>query len=1529
MDQALSELRLANPSLLRRSKGRLYIRRRNCQSSTHHFQRQHHYDNRLGGNDESAIINKKDDCIIDTVNDDSTVTTWTDSTLRSEQIRPVASAYRALTSIESKVHEYRPPSFSHSDSFTFKSLLSNVSDSRSAGTEGRDDTQISIPTLKSDYGSASVDGDDDDESATFDRYAVPDDDDDDNKGAGEDSFFPVTSFARDYGCCGDLCEKIGFQTSRPPTPFKTELPQYISDSSRSIIPMRGRNERNQNHVSGNWDDEVVPMESQGAKSYIDLVNGRGRNIFLGMLIECIEQASIPVFSAVADKSGPNSEVEYIMSTTSIVLREILGVNLSITSRNVRLTKALDSRKGKAAIHDKEVDESTFHEKKRAASEDPSYFNVDLETRQSRLSKALHRGKGDSTRDSSMSCDYDSGTQNHHLTSRVSVIKHRIARVTRILKSRHYFDEEERTQHERKLSYFRLALTAFLFRFLSRKQIHLAYINGPVVLFNNSTKNLSSPFIDLLLLLTRIFHKYGWYDVNSFERGKLAVEVCSTDTDLLVDVERDVEIDEFSTYIPPVFIQEFVKKVDDLTDLTAEYISAHSILSNDCDGDDDGLMEELINLQRIEQELKGDILTASQFYLETARNSIGNPSQTFLENPLGVESMGSVIAMDEVCPIEGSNSSDDSSDYEQDDSCTTETDSAFDVEEAKKAVLDAVKRIQGKLSPSDHILTEGLPKLQQKMMSDLMLLSRTSRKHSTRNMVSQDSTYCIEVEPETVVSSISFRSLDYPTEGNDDSDISPKGSLSFQELGIDDGYPRLLNFSSASSDSFEGSFIMGLTPSLMDDDSVDDSYIPVPQAANKDGCMAGDRQSASVWNSNPRHAKQCSWSDSDDLQIRKKERKTVWCTLLDGHPKRESEKKNKKNPRCYPKTLNSASFSAFEQFDGQDQVLWRAKLQDAAHLYPVVDVERKLAIEKAFKVSLEISRGKRAGVLQNMYPDENIRKSDGKGETDQSSTLGDRGKVSILDDEGNCSAPFSELSIGRISQDFSGLEFTRGRLWNETRYTDMHHRDSPTDDTGPDPPIKYESDLEAQSELPSFQVIRSMDSSMTEFFDQKKSNPRQLSFEDIDSPVWSLSPIINSFSSESGGISDPDWSLSPEITPRQTRADIEIHKATRESKPWSDYNSSETKRHFTFASSYQSVLQCAGNKARKPSPRSGHGLGDGEQKKTGLQSKLSKYWQQLLNAHANSGSQSGSQRDSRDDSDENMSNNRSVTTKRDARIYEYSIAESKKNDEGMKDEFGDVLLVDPSGHYSNRDFALKEHSLACVNKNEKATNSSILRLSALDCSNGAITRFQSNGEHGLSQPLGKCEVYDPFEAATKIPEAFSGTIMMHVNDPSNSPQRGWSYIDEKTSMAPEEGGGGIEAFILPINSTMNQTERTRTNALSDISGSTEAIYSDSQSTQWSASVTSSSGGIEVSEDTSMSTSFPISAVNVVVHEPSDDERHPLQVRSEVKTSPIPESGLLGTIKDLFFFDWTSRRLNPDRARDDIRKMEERLRGVTHY
>lgn len=1447
----------------------------------------------------------KEDAVNDAVDDSSTVTTWSNTcTIRSDD-RHILPRNHSLESIDNnRIQEYRPPSYSHSDSFTFISLMSRASDIGRLAIEEKDDPVSSF----SDRPPSETRSDD--EVSIYDKYAIADrdndeDDDDENDFSGVDKFWSVASFTRDMACYGDLCEPI-----RSPSLFKNRKLHYIEDSSRSIIPMGGADLWDDNQNLEKCDDEDVPVGVPGASSYINLVNGRGENLFLGMLIECVEDTTIPGFSEAALTAYPNGRKDCIMSTTSIVLRDTLGVNMSVETRTARLTKALESRKGKSPILDKDLEDSHSSDTGPVTpTNDAVLFNVTTKTRQSRLSKALHRGRGNNDKEFSTNNDDDIRSSNDRMASRANVMKHRIARVTKILRSRRYVSEEERARNEGQLALFRLALTMFLFRFMSKTHKHLTYLYGPLVAFDTSAKTSFNLLMDVVWLLMQYFNRDRIQDNDSVEISELEIEDTSTDLDSgLVELEKVWEIDEFPAYIPPPFVQEFVKEVDELTDLTADYINAHSSIPiNDKISDDDGMEEELFNLKWIEEELRRDILAArldiDELFSSEQLYKVRPETNLAVDSDRAESGTATHSLYQNVFAIKSNTNNDD------DDRSSTETESTFDVQETRRAVLETVERIQAQLPPTHH-LTESLPMMQRKLMNDLMLLSGASTKQSSTSNPSEENCYSIVVGPETALSSMTFGASYVSIDSDDNFVASLKEGVSMQELGIEHEYPSLvMNLSSASGDLFEGSIIMGLIPSLIDDSSDDYSTASITKESTHDDCLDWAPQSDSEWGFH----NQYFFDDPRVIHVRKAERKTVLNTLLEGHPKREFEKNIREKCRIYPSTLQSSTLTAFQHFDSPDQVLWRTRVQDEKHMYPVVEPERKQAIESAFQRSLDISRGERIRFLVNENPDEIIYKTEERVNMDHFRANGGTGDDSVPKADGTCTGSSSEVKIERVSRDFVQHEFERVEVWHDMEYVDTNYRDPPVRNFRADPSYIHESDLEPPSKIPSFQGNRSMKSSMTELVPQIQGETHLSLNQEPGTPVWSLSPVINTFSTESDKISDSNWSLSPELTPRETRALLEMYGSGHEWNSASDIDKTEAKQPSTSSSTHQTVLRCVSNRPENFNPKSCHDepeQGANKHQTSGL-AMFSDYWTNLLNGLPGS----RTDKDCRDDYAEHASSNRSVSASGDARFVGYNLA--TKNDEEMQAGYPDSLRVDPSGCYSRGDYSLKGFNDDYVQEDGMDAIYSVPRYTAQRSSSFVIARNPSLGDDPPSRPEGGDDDYDPFEAAAKIPEAFSDS-MLEIDSVSH---HGLATIDD-----PE--GAGIEAFLLPTSRTM--LDWTRTRALSDISDSTDGSYSHNESTQWSVSLGSSSSGLmETSENLTMSVSIHILATNDRDQETPEDQNRPPPCRFHVATSSKPKSDLFDTIGD-FLFSWTLRGLDKEtERRNDIRTTEERLRGIKHY
>ena len=306
---------------------------------------------------------------------------------------------------------------------------------------------------------------------------------------------------------------------------------YSGPLARAIIPFYSWGEEetyddddDDNDDDDAWDTDIIPVggplqksrEWEKGEHCEDLVNGRGRNIFLGMLVEYIEHSKIqPVFS---------SEMMHqtVMSGASILLREILRVNISASTRTTRFMKALESRKHKS--NDEKSEHKEEHSYPTVTSEPPTKdrkaentffeeiapFHITSDTRRSRICKAFgSRWKGPEKKTSTKYKHKVASSESAFWSLQESCINHK-ADATKLKGSNRGVTQGEQRGCQISMQQFArenignltLILAQLLFRVVSRHQSHLEYQYGPLGLFHGhraKESNYESMFVELLQL----------------------------------------------------------------------------------------------------------------------------------------------------------------------------------------------------------------------------------------------------------------------------------------------------------------------------------------------------------------------------------------------------------------------------------------------------------------------------------------------------------------------------------------------------------------------------------------------------------------------------------------------------------------------------------------------------------------------------------------------------------------------------------------------------------------------------------------------------------------------------------------------------------------------------------------------------------------------------------------------------------------------------------------------------------------------
>ncbi len=303
----------------------------------------------------------------------------------------------------------------------------------------------------------------------------------------------------------------------------------------------------------------------------------------------------------------------------------------------------------------------------------------------------------------------------------------------------FFPQQKFQETAEKNEYsFNVILAMFAFRFMSTRQRRLGY-DGP---------EIPNPEFQMKLFKILICYILRWMKdkkLIQFQRKTFPMPLRSNyDSDETTSSGQasfsslshsftystdsstydDQTSMDLSQYIPPKYVQIFLKNLVEATDTTPDYIHAHNRTDNIMQNDDDGMSGELINLHFIEMEIKKEMKMIDgenvAKFAEEKTNQNSSTDRQYSNNATTTDAFYSaVIAM--VGDI-----SDDDDDEDGDDDSNSDI-STFDVQNAKETVLQLVNQIQSQLP--QKILDkapQSLPQIKEKIMNDLFVLSQTSQ-----------------------------------------------------------------------------------------------------------------------------------------------------------------------------------------------------------------------------------------------------------------------------------------------------------------------------------------------------------------------------------------------------------------------------------------------------------------------------------------------------------------------------------------------------------------------------------------------------------------------------------------------------------------------------------------------------------------------------------------------------------------------------------------------------------------------------------
>ena len=481
--------------------------------------------------------------------------------------------------------------------------------------------------------------------------------------------------------------------------------------------------------------------------------------------------------------------------------------------------------------------------------------------------------------------------NKYLPSRSMTLKYRIPRLNQVVKSR-----KEKRRIEQNVFSFDLILAFFTLRFMSRLQLCLDrdydeslipicqidmdclknvmyYI---VVWMKHNKLSLAQDENDQLYLHS----DDDWKEILSDQKCShhSDSETSSTESSIF---ENKKNRDDLSQYIPPEYFQNFLESVADAIDLTPEYIHAHNPAEqHDPETDDDCMSKEIKNLFLIEMEIRKELNEVDK---EHAAYQAKNEMQKNI--PIDFNYMNTSSATDAFynafVAIASSSSRSDETISEGEESDTT-----FDVENARETVLKLVHKIQNQLPQNDNEMTQESPNVQQKIMNDLLLLSQNpNHLQDISSSLESESSYEILIEIKPSVSSIGC-------------DLDE--SIIYDDC-IDDHLNCDASETTDSIDSITGENVSHHCLKVFNTESFPNLDAPIQIHCEEDYSVL----------SKPPNKNQQTFRTEDNANIVERRGKTIWTTLLDRRLK-STQKSDRKTP-FPPKVLVSNTVSSYLQY----------------------------------------------------------------------------------------------------------------------------------------------------------------------------------------------------------------------------------------------------------------------------------------------------------------------------------------------------------------------------------------------------------------------------------------------------------------------------------------------------------------------------------------------------------------------------------------------------------------------------------------
>ncbi|KAL3909293.1 MAG: hypothetical protein SGILL_008141, partial [Bacillariaceae sp.] len=627
-----------------------------------------------------------------------------------------------------------------------------------------------------------------------------------------------------------------------------------------------------------WDFNVVPMGGPTEAASFDCVSmGKGEGVQPGTLVELFGKESFGSIAAtLSSRLAAVAETKngLVVSTSSIVLREIMGMNLSPSTTISSLEEALDLK--------------SIANPQRPQEMQDYITTMSSRSRLQRLQKALHRGAKCEAQEANFS-------ENHGCDGDLSWLLPALGSVR-------CDSPIEQSAAASAVPPTRLAFGLLLVHAMAMGEKvtneDRPLLNSDLVFHVLQWMYQDGESAPDLRALAHAFTSRPQIDTLKSENQspcKLPT-IAPSETAASESEDGRVDSESLTGYTPPVYIQQFEKELEEATDLTASFVDAH-IRTNfiDYDSDDDGLEKETTRLSFVEREIFEElelvvVETSMENYRKHSTKNVLKEDNGALNTRMASSAMyHAILAM-------SSNSSTD-----EDGSTLAASESTFDVQETRNAVFSAIQRIQGHIPVADHGIQLSLDQVQQKILNDLSQLDSSSMPYTSSREISERSEDSLLIEVPMNASSVSDMSFDAQLD-NLDAEGTKAARKEWQAvLDECDSIPMLSN-ASRERKRFSGSGRSGQSegecspemkeyPSLMDTTASSDSMqesLSIHDRYHETTDLGNDsiHPFASV-NKMPKISNDEDDTASHSEILNERIRKTIWDSLLGVNPRKSS------------------------------------------------------------------------------------------------------------------------------------------------------------------------------------------------------------------------------------------------------------------------------------------------------------------------------------------------------------------------------------------------------------------------------------------------------------------------------------------------------------------------------------------------------------------------------------------------------------------------------------------------------------------